>query len=269
MQLHAYSREIRFALTHASNLRSLVAFLAATAAFHLRNLRRDKTQDDTPRRFDLTIGGKPTPIVVRPRSGDLFILYEVLAFESYNLDPRLVDPARVTTIVDCGANIGMTALYFAAKYPRARIISVEPDPENFKLLRQNTAAEPRIEAVQAAMVGSPTREPVFLSQDQPSWGNVLTQERAGTGQIEVPAVTLNELCERFAIETIDILKVDIEGAEEAMFRRATWLDKVRFIVIELHGYYQIDRFRQDVEPAGFTVEPPGEADAVIAYRVAR
>jgi hypothetical protein len=60
------------------------------------------------------------------RIGDLFILYEVLVFNAYRVSSNLIASDKVQTIIDCGANIGLTSLYFASAYPKARIYTLRP-----------------------------------------------------------------------------------------------------------------------------------------------
>ena len=126
---------------------------------------------------------------MRPYAGDIFVLYEVLASETYKVPDGVFDPATVRTIVDCGANIGMTALYLAGRHRNAQIISIEPDPVNFALLQHNTRSEPRIVPVQAALVGGASR-PVVLSQDRPAWGNSVGDKLGGAAGLEVNGLTL-------------------------------------------------------------------------------
>lgn len=255
MNLGAYLDEIKFACATTPSWNSRMALLAATARFHLHNMRRAPKSDRDPIDIDLDIGGLQRRIALRPFAGDIFVLYEVLANETYKVPDEIMDPASVRTIVDCGANIGMTALYLASRHRNARIVSVEPDPVNYELLCRNTGSEPRIVPVQAALVGGQSRA-VVLSQDRPAWGNSIEETGAIAGGIEVKGLTIADLCKAHDISSIDILKVDIEGAEEEMFASPEFMSAVRFVMIELHGDYTIDRFRSDVGPRGFSVEPP-------------
>jgi FkbM family methyltransferase len=116
----------------------------------------------------------------------------------------------VRVIVDCGANIGITSLFLAARYPGARILSVEPHPENFALLRTNVAQVPRILPIHACVTGA-SRSAVRFTTDQAAWGNRIAAHDRG---VLVPAITIEELCEQNGIKKIDLLKLDIEGAEE-------------------------------------------------------
>ena len=67
----------------------------------------------------------------------------------------------------------------------------------------------------------------------------------------VPAITIEELCKQNGIEKIDLLKLDIEGAEEQVLENGTFLGRTEHIVVELHGEYVFQRFQQDIAPYGF------------------
>jgi hypothetical protein len=63
------------------------------------------------------------------------VLYEVLAFNAYHIASSLLPTGNVRVVVDCGANIGITSLFLAARYPAATILSVEPHPGTLPCLR--------------------------------------------------------------------------------------------------------------------------------------
>ena len=94
-------------------------------------------------------------------AGDIFVLYEVLCDKCYFIPPSLLAPEKVRVILDCGANIGITSLFFAARHPNARIYSIEPDPNNFVLLERNTRQEPRISPICGAIVGRACEQSLF------------------------------------------------------------------------------------------------------------
>lgn len=260
MNFGTYIDELRFAFTAAPSWQSRMTLLGATARFHMHNFSRGTFSDRSPIEIDLKIGDKTRNICVRPFAGDIFVLYEVLAAETYKVPAEVIDPGSVETIVDCGANIGMTALYLAGRHPNAKIISIEPDPVNFALLKRNTRSEPRIVPVQAALVGKASRS-VVLSQNRPAWGNsVADAVPGGSAGIEVPGLTLAAICSTHGLKSIDLLKVDIEGAEEELFAEPEFLKLVRYVMIELHDPYTLERFRRDVAPMGFEVRPPGAQD---------
>lgn len=264
MKLKAYMKELQYAFSATENWRSRCLLIGATVAFHFANFRRRRANAESDLiDVELRIGSRLRKIWMRPSSGDVFILYEVLAYESYRICEESLDPATVKTIVDCGANVGITALYLAERYPSARILCIEPDPANFAILHRNVSCESRIVPIKAALVGVDAGV-VYLSQDRPAWGNSISDDPQAGKRLEVAGMTIPELCQRYSVERIDLLKVDIEGAEEQVFRSPGFLECVQFVVIELHNDYTLDRFAKDVCPMGFEIKPPGAHGGVRA-----
>jgi FkbM family methyltransferase len=232
-------RELVYALGQTASVGDTVRLLALTAVFHLRNRKIIPDAPPKPMSVNVMFGAVPRTVELRSgRAGDLFILYEVLAFGAYRIAPELVAPAEIHTIVDCGANIGITALYFAHIYPKARILSIEANPHNFALLTQNTKAVSRIEPIHACIVPTP-RPSVRFSIEGPAWGGHIVEQ----GGIEVPAVTLDEIIASHGLSRVDLLKVDIEGAEEAVFSSGAYLGRVQHVIAELHGGYSYATFQ--------------------------
>lgn len=141
------------------------------------------------------------------------------------------------TIVDLGANVGLAAAYFCSRYPKARVIAVEPDPENFLILKKNAEMFSRISPVNAALWNR--NGTVSLEQSgHGSWGIRVGNKADHTSNV-VRAVTFTTLLKEFNIDQVDLLKVDIEGAECELFEDAgSWIDRVQMMCVELH-----DRFR--------------------------
>jgi FkbM family methyltransferase len=175
-------------------------------------------------------------VVVRLGTSDIACLEQVFVDEQYR-NPFAEDP-RV--IVDAGANIGMATLYFAARFPAARIFAIEPEPSNFELLERNCRHLENVTLIQAALWPQPEGL-MIADQSVEKWAYRVTNE-AGRDPCAatVPSITIPKLLERFQIDDIDLLKLDIEGSEHDLFASRTeeWLDRVRTIAIELH-----DRFR--------------------------
>lgn len=249
-RLAAYTREIGFALGRTASLRDGLRLIHRTATFHAHNA--GWSVDDALLEVAVTIGAQAVPLRLRPTAGDLFVLYEVLMGECYVLPRSLCDPANVRTIIDCGANIGITSLYLAARYPAARIVAVEPLPANFELLRYNTRLFRQIVPVQAC-VAAEEGPPVSFSTDRPAWGNRIAESPTG---FHSEVVTIRALAERFDMRSIDLLKVDIEGSERELFARGDFLPTVKNIIAELHPPYGNEGFRQDVERWGFQLLLP-------------
>ena len=136
-------------------------------------------------------------------------------------------------IVDAGANIGASAVYFHTLYPRARIVCVEPERSNCTLLRLNTDGLP-VEVVEGGISGKDGH--MFLQDPGHSdWGF-----RVGsTGSVRVPTVSPATIMTRHSAECYPfILKIDIEGGEQHLFDggNVDWLTAFSLVVIELHDW---------------------------------
>ncbi|GAB4214534.1 MAG: hypothetical protein OHK0022_53200 [Roseiflexaceae bacterium] len=179
--------------------------------------------------LELRLPGYPRPILARGDTSDLHVFEKVFVREEYRC---FLPEAR--RIVDLGANVGYAALYFAQRYPEARVIAVEPDPANYALLRRNTAVYPQVVPLQAAVWSRRTHLRI-TNPDDASWSRRVA-EQPGDGLGGVPAITMAELLALCGDEPIDILKIDIESAEKELFDdpAAAWLDRVHVIIIELH-----------------------------------
>jgi len=114
-------------------------------------------------------------------------------------------------VLDAGANIGVFSSLLCLLHPTLRIVAVELDPANFRMLQLNTAQCKHIVLVHAALWGSSTFLSVRRGPDSgpPEWGYQAVE--GGKGQQR--AVTVPELMKEHGIASLQLAKVDIEGAE--------------------------------------------------------
>lgn len=98
--------------------------------------------------------GIPHPVHVRVRSSDIRVFYRIL------VTPEWEHPKSPRVIVDAGANIGLTSVFYANKHPGAKIFAIEPEPSNFELLKKNTASYTNVVRIQAALLRE--NEPVGI-----------------------------------------------------------------------------------------------------------
>jgi FkbM family methyltransferase len=159
-------------------------------------------------------------------------------------------PQSVETIVDLGGNIGLASVFFGLKYPAARILAVEPDQANFDLMVANTAAlGERVSSVLAAVWSRDGFIDIRTEDDDGrplgAWG-IQVAEAPMVSAAKVRCLKLPTLLDDAGVGIVDILKVDIEGAELELFSEgaAGWLPRVRLIMVETH-----DRFRPGSDSA--------------------
>jgi FkbM family methyltransferase len=143
-------------------------------------------------------------------------------------------------IVDAGANIGLAAIWFANRHPQARIFAIEPEAGNFELLVKNAAPYANITCIQAALWER--NEPIrIVDPGLGEWG-FQTEGNATENPLRetvgaVTGLTVDELMRQYGMDSIDILKVDIEGAEREVFRdTSAWIGRVRSLIVELHEH---------------------------------
>jgi FkbM family methyltransferase len=122
------------------------------------------------------------------------------------------------------------------KFPKATIICIEPDPENFRILQKNVASYENIHCECCGIWNKDTTLKVydkFGLGEFGKWGMVV-EEDLKYGNIKV--LSMNTLLKKYAIEHIDILKIDIETSEKQLFQEnfEHWLPLVKTIIIELH-----------------------------------
>jgi FkbM family methyltransferase len=176
------------------------------------------------------------PFSLRAGTSDFETFREILLYSEMEF-PVAKPPKR---ILDAGANIGLAALAFLRRFPEAEIIAIEAEPRNFELLVRNLAPYPNVTCVQGALwFQSGT---VFIDDaTADNWsftvsGDKVDAEAAG---IPIRAYTVHELMQLRKWQSIDLVKMDIEGAEKDIFDTdRSWLDAVDMLVVETH-----DRFR--------------------------
>lgn len=180
-------------------------------------------------------------------------------------------PVKPKRILDLGGNIGSADLYFHCCYPDAEIISVEPVPENLRMLRRNWQSNGIRGQIIPAAAADKTGEARFYLGPVDCSSLIARPEMSGES-ITVECVTIPQLLRQAGWEELDLLKIDIEGGEVAIFQDSKeWAHKVKVIVGELHNGYTVADAERDL---GFQFEctqtfeypPPGSMKGLLAVR---
>ena len=189
----------------------------------------------------LRVPGIAYPILCRPTSSDRFTFGQV--FVEHDSDVSL--PAAPRLIIDGGANVGYASIVFANKYPHAQIIAVEPEVNNYRLAVENCRTYPNIHVILGGIWTSDAHLAIGNPQAE-SW-SFTVREVEDAPPNAIRGYSIATLLRQSGYETIDLLKLDIEGAEEQIFSAAdtAWIDHVRVLVIETHG----ERSEQAVQAA--------------------
>jgi FkbM family methyltransferase len=186
----------------------------------------------------------PNPIFLRKDTSDISTFRKIIFEKEYEL-PFDVSP---DWILDAGANIGLSAIYFAVKYPSAKVIALEPEPGNFEMLKRNVSAYNNIFPINAALWPTTTRLHIIsygkMDNFQVASNEALERDEflkhkmkllKGAILFSCDTLTVEDLLIRFNIERIGIFKIDIEGSEKELFENAgAWIDRADLLVVELH-----------------------------------
>lgn len=182
----------------------------------------------------------PTPyydsLSLRPNFADWIAFEQVFRYLCYGGLEKM-GPFR--TVIDAGANIGLSAVFFSKRLGAPQIVALEPEENNFKQAVYNTQTLPNVEVLGAALW--PRQEPLYISNQETS-GSLGFQVKTSTeapGAAIFKTVTIPEIMQKRGWQTLDLLKIDIEGAEKDLFEEPLheeWLGRVRVLVIELHDW---------------------------------
>jgi FkbM family methyltransferase len=204
---------------------------------------------------------RATGRVIRARRGSSDLRVVLQVYGRGEVDPPV--PVEAATILDAGSNVGITVGAFADRFPDARILALEPDPENIAAFRENITDD-RVVLVEGGLWDADGSLNI-ANPDSASWTRQVeeaTASRPGT----IAAFTLDTLAASAGVERFDILKIDIEGAETRIFVDAFrhHFEHARMVFVEAHGppaQRQIDAF---LKSCGFTLGRQG--DMTVGYR---
>ncbi len=190
-----------------------------------------------PRSIRVRPRGFRSPLEMRGNdSSDADVFDQIFLGEEYS--PLL--GGQPSVIFDLGANIGLSSAWFLNRFPRATVLAVEPDPDNFALCRENLAmfgarAQILLGAAWSKRTGLSLSRGSF--RDGKEWASQVVERTVSDARVEVDAWDIPSLLSQVGTNVIDLLKVDIEKGELELFLSGceTWIPFVRAICIELHG----------------------------------
>ncbi len=170
------------------------------------------------------------PISLRNKTSDIPTFYQCIFNKEYDINVDFTPKV----IVDLGANIGLTTVFFKNRYPNCKIICVEPEESNFNLLKENTKNYKNIKLYKAGVWNKSTNL-IIEDKGYGHYGYTVKESNKKT-ENSILSIGVNEIIKENNLEQIDILKIDIEGAEKELFEEnySSWLPKVKVIIIEFH-----------------------------------
>jgi FkbM family methyltransferase len=174
------------------------------------------------------------PIYIEPHTNDNYTFKEVFLDKNYELGD-IFKKRYELIIVDAGANIGMSTVFFKNRYPNSSVFCIEPESKNYSLLLKNIRNYPGIKPYHSAIWNN-SGNVTIINPEAGKRSFIVAEEENS----EIKALTIPELMKENDLSTIDILKIDIEGAEKELFSENyhSWLSKTKCIIIEIHDNIQ-------------------------------
>ena len=204
------------------------------------------------RPYVLRDGGRLQP----GRGVDHVPMIEVLMRRDYGV------PRDERVIVDLGASIGVFAVFAALAAPRAVVHAYEPEPDAFELLTRNVALNglgDRIVCAQLAVGAGSEPRTLHVGGPDLYFPTLNGPPDSPADRITVGCTTLSEILHDRALETVDLLKVDVEGAEYELIYATPMadLERIAEIRLEVHDLDRHDRnaaaLMRFLEGRGFAV----------------
>jgi FkbM family methyltransferase len=204
----------------------------------------------------IRLRGIPQPFYIRAGTSDATVFDEVILFDEYAQLLRY-PLGEMRLVLDLGANVGMFARFCQMHFPDAALVVVEPDAGSMAICKRNTSVYEgrQVKYVQACVAAAPGR--VRLDRSRGAWGYRMSaagNSAAAEAADAVDALTVPDVLTQAAIGSdtpIDLLKCDIEGAEQQVFADCrAWIGRVRNLITELHPPYTPDGFLADLRNNG-------------------
>ena len=180
--------------------------------------------------FAVHVPSFKSPVWLRAGTSDLNVFWQIFG----RREVSFFQDQNARYIIDAGANIGLTSVFLANVCPDAEIDALEVDSANAELLRRNTADYPRINVIQKGLWRHSGHIKI-LNPEAAAWAYQIGE--AGPGDANaIQAICVSDLLHQRGRDAVDLLKIDIEGAEREVFDELAkrWIERVNVLAIELH-----------------------------------
>ncbi len=213
----------------------------------------------------LVIRRENVEIELRKYSSDIKAFQQVFIGREYEpvIDLILKNGIKMRTIIDAGCNIGLTSILLIQKFPNAHIICIEPDGQNYIQMSKNL----KNFSLNVSLLNNALwyrQETLFLNndfRDGEDWSRSVSTVQKKS-KLPIEGIPLEYLIARYDIESIDFLKMDIEGSEAEVFRLGrdlSFLAKTKIIALEIHDELNCRQVISDILITnGFFVFNAGE-----------
>jgi FkbM family methyltransferase len=201
--------------------------------------------------FNYSIQDQNYSFSIDENSSDSDVFNQIIIEQEYEFVVELISKhdIEVKTIIDAGANVGYTAIYLSHFFKDMQLIALEPNENTFQRLQLNIDLN-SLSHVTLHQKGLWNKD-TFLKadnsfRDKQAWSFRLEETNDESEKL-FEVTSMNSLKKTHGLDSVDFLKIDVEGGEKEMFNSdadLSWLNNVKVIAIEIHDEFEC---REDIE----------------------
>jgi FkbM family methyltransferase len=214
-------------------------------------------------------------VTLEQNSSDSRVYEQILQFDEYKNVLELVSKYKIPihTMIDAGANVGFTSMYFKSQFNDLRVIALEPSLNVFNKLKRNITINKltNIVLLQKGLWSKTTRLKADRTfRDGEDWSFRIV-EASENELADIETYSISDLIEKYQLDIIDFLKMDIEGGEKAVFEGdVSWLNQVRIIAIEIHDEFDCrEHIENTLIDKGFELTHSGELTIAVNTEIVK
>lgn len=228
-----------------------------------------RTKDGIAFKYD--VNNQLASFLISENSSDSDVFEQIILNEEYKsiVELFLRKGWQLNNMVDAGANVGFTSVYFKRFFPSVAIVAIEPNKKTFKRLEYNIRANglDHCTLLNIGLWSSRTNlKSDHTFRDGQDWAYRLV-DSSEIDEKSIKVISMNEVLEERNWKIIDFLKVDIEGGEDAIFKDENtlgWLDKIKVLAVEIHDEFNCrERIERMLQQRNFSLSHSGELTVAI------
>lgn len=148
----------------------------------------------------------------------------------------IINHVEPKVIIDIGANIGATSVFFALNYKKAKIFSFEPSSINYELLAQNVKKLKNVVALNCGVFDKDKTEKIYIDKSSPGRNSIFKHWTDSEEFEQIKLINFRDFIKVNEINSIDILKIDTEGCEVPILRSiADYISSIKLLYLEYHS----------------------------------
>ena len=177
--------------------------------------------------------------VLRKRTSDLKVFKQLVIEKEYQCVIDLISKhhVKINTVIDAGANVGLSMIFFKSIFPNVQILCIEPDDENCELI-SSQIKENGYNTIYIEKAGLwSSNQYLEVKNDFRDGAKWSLRVAAVDYQTDLKGISLRYLMDKYSVSQIDLLKIDIEGSEKVLFKNDEFLECLsvtKIICIEVH-----------------------------------